>query len=43
LGRFEKRGGEWEALRKGGVEGIKRGLRGGGGVVDGSGNRGRGG
>ncbi len=25
--------GEWEALRKGGVEGIRRGLRGGGWVV----------
>jgi len=31
LGRFEKGGvGEWEALRKGGVEGIRRGSRGGG-------------
>jgi len=28
LGRFER--GEWEALRKGVVEGIRRGLRGGG-------------
>jgi len=42
LGRFEKGGGEG-GVRKGGVEGIRRGLRGGGWVVDGSGNRGRGG